>query len=462
MFGNIGSQPFGSTPSKEGSNTGGFKLGASSGSVFGASSGSAFGASSGSAFGASSGSAFGASSNTSTSTGTAAPAFNFSMNKTDAKPAATPAFSFGQKTDDKPAATAAPSFSFGQKTDDKPAAAPAFSFGNKTDDKPAAAPSLSFGQKTDDKPTANAAPAFSLGKKTDEKPAAPMFALAKPEEKKDDAAKASATTSGFSLGAKPATATASETAPATSGFSLGSKPAETDKEKKTVSFTASTAATDTKKELSKTLEPQPITLNNKTLEDLITKWTNQLTKASSSFQSYAEKTKEWDSVLVQGGEKINQLYTDVVTAEQAQAKVEQQLLYIERQQTELETFLDNYEVKAENLLSEVLSSTNQQRDSSVITNDQKRAQAYRTAELLDENLNSLGLNLSSLITEINEVSDSFNKANGLGKDDTTEENENSLNQIVKLLNTHLDSLKWIEKNSDDLKSELDRFKGLDL
>lgn len=378
-----------------------------------------------------------------------------STEKKDAAPTATApgTFNFGGAAKKDATATATPSFSFGGLgTSAKPAAPAGGLFGGASsttqkDDKPFAAPAgptLSFGGAAKTAPTATpagaagaSAPAFSLGgasKPAETKAAAaPAFAFGgatagKPAEKKDD----------------------------------DKQKKDDEKEEKTVSFTNSVISRDEKKDTHKTVEPQPVTLNNKTLEDLITKWTNQLTKASGSYQSYSEQVKQWDSVLVEGGDKISQLYTDVVAAEQTQSKIEQQLLYVERQQSELETFLDNYEVKAENLLSEVLSSTTQQRDSSVITNDQKRAQAYRTAELLDENLSSLGLNLSSLITEINDVSDSFNKANGLGKDGNSDEEENSLNQIVKLLNTHLDSLKWIEKNSDELKGKLDHFKGLDL
>jgi nuclear pore complex protein Nup62 len=397
--------------------------------------------------------------------------------KTDGKQTAS-SFSFSApKADDKPAA---PGLSFSApKADGKPTAP--FTFGGastgsaKPDTK-----AFSLGGTPAEKVDKLAAPMFALGgvapAKKDEKPAAPSFSLGAATANKEDKAATPASSLGGFAGKKddkPAalsfnlgTKTDDKKATTTPGFSLSASKIDEkkydDREKKTVSFTNSVISRDEKKETAKTVEPQPVSLNNKTLEDLITKWTNQLTKASGSFQSYSEKIKEWDAVLVEGGDKISQLYNDVVAAEQSQSKIEQQLLYVERQQSELEIFLDNYEAKAENLLSEVLSSNNQQRDSSVITNDQKREQAYRTAELLDENLNSLGLNLSSLITEINDVSDSFNKANGLGKEGSSEEEESSLNQIVKLLNAHFDSLKHIEKNADELKSKLDHFKNVDI
>lgn len=400
--------------------------------------------------------------------------FSFNAPKTDDKPAAG-GFSFGGvKAENKPAGGG---FSFGgAKTDDKPAPG-GFSLGAaKTEEKPAAG-GFSFGaakteEKKDDKPTASG---FSFGapkpeEKKDDKPATGGFSFGAPkvEEKKDD----KPATGGFSFGA-PKVEEKKDDKPAPAGFSFGAKKDETNTQekkdetkeaadKKTVSFTNSVIDRDEKKESAKTVEPKPVSLNNKTLEDVITKWTNQLSNASSSFQDYSTKVNEWDRVLVDGGEKISQLYTDTVTAEQTQNKIDQALLYIERQQDELENFLDNYEAKANNLLSGVLSSNSHASDSSVVTNDQKREQAYRTAELLDDNLSSLGTNLSSLITEINDVSDLFNKTNGLSSGDAAKkDDDSSLDQIVKLLNTHLDSLKWVEKNADDLKAKVDKFRDLD-
>jgi nuclear pore complex protein Nup62 len=439
------------------------------------------------------------------------PGFSFGAASKPAESAAAPSFSFGaasKPAEQKNAPATAPSFSFGATADKKEEPKPAFSFGgaSTTEKKEEPKPAFSFGgastteKKEEPKPSfsfgsapapapekkAESKPAFSFGgastteKKEEPKPAFSFGGASAPEkkeepkpafsfggasatEKKDDKAPA---TGGFSFGAKPEEKKA-ESKPATGGFSFGAKVDEkkdtTDehKEKKTVSF--STSVTE-KKDEQKTVEVQPVSLNNKTLEDIITKWTNQLTNTSKSFEEYSARINEWDTVLVEGGDKISQLYSDVVAAEQTQGKVDQSLLYIERQQNELETFLDNYEVKAQNLLTDVLSSSSQQRDSSVLTNDQKREQAYRTAELLDENLNSLGTNLSSLISEINDVSESFNKVNGLGtsKDTSKEEEDSSLGQIVKLLSSHLDSLRFIESSSDDLKAKLDRFKGVEL
>ena len=150
-------------------------------------------------------------------------------------------------------------------------------------------------------------------------------------------------------------------------------------------------------------------------------------------------------------------------------RIDQQLVFVEGQQDELDRILDNYEQQADILLNNIEASNAENAlvpsgsvsssSSSAIT-DELRVKAYNNAKLLDERLDSLGSNLGTLVGEINSVSDVFNKSlleNISGPDG--KRSDNSLEEIVKLLNFHLENLKYIESSKDVLEQKLAQAKG---
>lgn len=158
-------------------------------------------------------------------------------------------------------------------------------------------------------------------------------------------------------------------------------------------------------------------------------------------------------------------------------------LFVENQQDELDKLLDNYEQQADILLNNIeLNSSNTSgndgtssggdgttntitSNSTLSVTDILREKAYHNAELLDERLDNLGDNLGTLINEINSVSDVFNKnlindfadpnketTKSTTKSTTTK--ENPIEEIVKVLNLHLENLNYIEQSEEQLQEKL--------
>lgn len=213
-------------------------------------------------------------------------------------------------------------------------------------------------------------------------------------------------------------------------------------------------------------KPKQVSITNKNLDDLINKWTNQLSSASKVFKNYSEKIRSWDDVMVSSSEKITKLYSDSLECENKQNKIDQTLSYIEKQQEELDRLLTGYERQSESLLasskqngSSVTETTaaSSQDSGAALTNDQVREKSYKLAEILEMRLNSLGTNFSSLITEVNKVNDNFNRSL-LTSNSKTQEEEGLLEDVLKLLNNHLESLNWVEESERGLRKQVDEMR----
>lgn len=401
------------------------------------------------------------------------PSFSFGQQKSDSKPAG--GFSFGStqnsnqnatqsggsslfgapkpaenkqedstKSDAKLGTSGSSGFSFGaSKPEDKPKETPAFSFGSKPgdasgqktaestgkDDKAPAAGSFSFGQKAADKP------AFSFGG-TDSKPAE----------------KTSTSTPAFSFGQdkssseKPATSTAAEPKAADSGsFSFGKTEKKEDKpsvfgqkEQKpqasasTDAANSSTAAVDGKFEVS----PSEY-LKNRTFEDIVSKWTGALSKSVQRFNEQVDDVSKWDRILVENGTQIAEMYTEVTQAEQTQSRIDEILVYVGKQQDDVESMLDRFEKQTSAALPNISLEALQ-------PVDQERREAYGLAETLGSKLDDLETSLGSVITEINRTS----------QDVQGIKDEDPVAQIIKILNAHLASLEFVDENATALQKKL--------
>ncbi|KAI9677200.1 MAG: FG-nucleoporin nsp1 [Trizodia sp. TS-e1964] len=178
-------------------------------------------------------------------------------------------------------------------------------------------------------------------------------------------------------------------------------------------------------------------LKNKSMDEIITRWASDLAKYQKEFQTQAEKISQWDRLLIKNGEKIQKLHSSTFEAERASSEVERQLANVEGEQSELEAWLDKYEHEVNEMFSKQVSGAE-----GIQGPDQERDRMYKLAQDLSERLESMGKDLTSMIDDINSASSTLSK---------TTKSDDPLSKIVKVLNSHLSQLQWIDQNASQLQ-----------
>jgi len=179
-------------------------------------------------------------------------------------------------------------------------------------------------------------------------------------------------------------------------------------------------------------------LKNKSFEDIIAKWTSALTKSVDRFKDQAAKTAKWDQILVDNGTKIADIYNEIMVAEQAQTRIDDVLGYVGHQQDDIDAMLTQLEkqtspTNATGLALETLQPF-----------DKERFDAYNLADQLTSKLDNLEGSLTSIIGEMNNLT---RETHHIKESDPVAD-------IVKILNSHLASLQYIDESANALQKKL--------
>lgn len=196
-----------------------------------------------------------------------------------------------------------------------------------------------------------------------------------------------------------------------------------------------------------------------TLEDIVNRWSSELDERVRDFTHLAGEVKAWDSVLLSNGEEISKLYNGLQALDPISNTVNESLDYVENQQKEMEAVLDAYESQLDELLqgrqgsSSALSLPGASGPGGPSNANNEREKAYQLAESLNNQLDDLSRSLTSLINEVNSLSGSSSTESQqqLGAD--------PVSAITAILNAHLGSLSWIEKNVDTLNEQVGDLEG---
>jgi len=171
----------------------------------------------------------------------------------------------------------------------------------------------------------------------------------------------------------------------------------------------------------------------KSLEETIDKWLHDLNEQEKIFLNQAAQVNMWDRQLIENGEKISETHNEVERVKAEQSRLDRELDFILSQQEELEELLNPIEAQ---LNSQQMISYAQHADI-------ERERTYGLAENIDSQL-------KQMMQSLNEIIDHVNTSNTTPKN----QKDDTMVQISKILNAHMDSLQWIDQNTNKLKQRV--------
>lgn len=194
------------------------------------------------------------------------------------------------------------------------------------------------------------------------------------------------------------------------------------------------------------------------MDEIITRWASDLLKYQKEFQDQATKVAVWDRLLVENGDKIQKLFNKTYQAEKDSIEVERQLSQVESQQAELTAWLDRYETDVDEMFDRQVGQ-----GESLQGPDQERERTYKLAEKLTDRLGEMGKNISTMIESINDASSNLSRSSKADDPVSSYTPQNSLlyftniaqlSLIVRVLNSHLTQLQWIDQNAEALQQKV--------
>ncbi|KAJ1946423.1 FG-nucleoporin nsp1 [Kickxella alabastrina] len=185
-------------------------------------------------------------------------------------------------------------------------------------------------------------------------------------------------------------------------------------------------------------------LQNKTVEEIARMWTQELTEQTRKFHTQANTVSYWDRALVQQGKRITELYEATMSVESEQAALDQSLEHMESQQKALEDLLNSYEGRVQDIVSKTKPAASGTKG--MMSADEERDHVYSSAERLNMQLDEIARRLTTLVEDVNGISNANTEAEGQRGDPFA--------QIVQILNAHLTSLEWVDSQTEALQERV--------
>lgn len=184
-------------------------------------------------------------------------------------------------------------------------------------------------------------------------------------------------------------------------------------------------------------------LTFKVLEDYINKWMSDLQEQEKEFLNQATQLNALDKVMIENGEKVVDLNNEIDRLTNEQTRLDHDFDFIFSQQNDLEASIKKLETSIDSM-PQIMNSSQQQFSNQSLqrgNSDTSRIELYKLLVELDNQLRGMSGDLKDIIERIN----------------ATNVNQNDpATQISKILNSQMYQLDWVEKNTDQVKEQINK------
>lgn len=214
------------------------------------------------------------------------------------------------------------------------------------------------------------------------------------------------------------------------------------------SAAGTTAVAATASQVVATTATMPSEIKDLNLNEVVNKWTEEIADIADQFDRAANLVSKWDRAIVANEDRIHALHRDAESLQIAHKELSSNLEIITSQQTELHSLLDALETDVERKLgangvgSGAFSNGGTTMPS--VPADVEREAMHRLAAEVMEELDAMALTIRDLVIDLN-------KNSGASTEDGVSD---TVSQIISVLNSHLDSLQYLDETSSTLQKRI--------
>jgi len=174
------------------------------------------------------------------------------------------------------------------------------------------------------------------------------------------------------------------------------------------------------------------------LNEVMQKWEGELAGFVPQFEEAASMVARWDRQILHNGDRVRVLHRDSESLQVAYKELSENLDTVTGQQNELHTMLERLEREVDSKLGKEGGAL---AANGAVRADVERDKMHRMGVAVMSDLDAMALSIKDLVVDLN-------KKTAVSNDDSG--SSDAVSQIISVLNSHLDSLQYLDETSNQL------------